>query len=122
MVYLSDGTNYLQVYYFDTQRTENTIVDRNIVSITDIDDNTGYGYLGLKMKRYALVSFYDDTEMNFPNNTYFVFISYLLALAFKTKQGSDTTQLAGLAEQAENAFYDTLAVDDWNSTRITNVY
>lgn len=122
MVYLSDGTNYLQVYYFDTQRTENTIVDRNIVSIADIDDNTGYGYLGLKMKKYALVSFYDDTEMNFPNNTYFVLISYLLALAFKAKQGSDTTQLLGLTEQAENAFYDTLAVDDWNSLRVTNVY
>lgn len=122
MVYLSDGTNYLQVYYFDTQRTENTIVDRNIVSIADIDDNTGYGYLGLKMKKYALVSFYDDTEMNFPNNTYFVLISYLLALAFKAKQGSDTTQLLGLTEQAENAFYDTLAVDDWNSVRVTNVY
>lgn len=122
MVYLSDGTNYLQVYYFDTQRAENTIVDRNIVSIADIDDNTGYGYLGLKMKKYALVSFYDDTEMNFPNNTYFVLISYLLALAFKAKQGSDTTQLLGLTEQAENAFYDTLAVDDWNSVRVTNVY
>jgi hypothetical protein len=122
MVYLSDGTSYLQVYYFDTQRAENTIVDRNIVSIVDIDDNTGYGYLGLKMKKYALVSFYDDTEMNFPNNTYFVLISYLLALAFKAKQGSDTTQLAGLTEQAENAFYDTLVVDDWNSIRVTNVY
>jgi hypothetical protein len=98
------------------------IISSGIVSIVDIDDNTGYGYLGLKMKKYALVSFYDDTEMNFPNNTYFVLISYLLALAFKAKQGSDTTQLAGLTEQAENAFYDTLAVDDWNSVRVTNVY
>lgn len=122
MVYLSNGTNYLSVYDFATAHFENTLMDRNVVAITDIDDNTGYGYLGLKMKKYALVSFYDDTEMNFPNNTYFVFISYLLALAFKAKQGSDTSQLAGLVEQAENAFYDTLAVDDWNSTRITNVY
>lgn len=122
MVYLSNGTNYLSVYDFATAHFENTLMDRNVVAITDIDDNTGYGYLGLKMKRYALVSFYDDTEMNFPNNTYFVLISYLLALAFKAKQGSDTTQLLGLTEQAENAFYDTLAVDDWNSVRITNVY
>ena len=97
-------------------------MDRSVISIADIDDNTGYGYLGLKMKRYALVSFYDDTQLNFPNNTYFVFMSYLLALAFKSKQGSDISQLAGLTEQAENTFYDTLTVDDWNSVRITNVY
>lgn len=122
LVYLSNGTNYLSVYDFQTASAKNTLMDRSVISIVDIDDNTGYGYLGLKMKKYALVSFYDDTQLNFPNNTYFVFMSYLLALAFKSKQGSDISQLAGLTEQAENTFYDTLTVDDWNSVRITNVY
>lgn len=122
LVYLSNGTNYLSVYDFTNATAKNTLMDRSVISIADIDDNTGYGYLGLKMKRYALVSFYDDTQLNFPNNTYFVFMSYLLALAFKSKQGSDISQLAGLTEQAENTFYDTLTVDDWNSVRITNVY
>ena len=122
LVYLSNGTNYLSVYDFTNATSKNTLMDRSVISIADIDDNTGYGYLGLKMKKYALVSFYDDTQLNFPNNTYFVFMSYLLALAFKSKQGSDISQLAGLTEQAENTFYDTLTVDDWNSVRITNVY
>ena len=47
---------------------------------------------------------------------------YLLAFAFRSKQGSDTSQLAVQLERAEETFYDTLARDDWNPTRITNVY
>ena len=121
-VYLSNGTDYLVVYNFDKDQSENTLVDMAIVNISEINDNTGYGYLGKRMNKYNLVSFYDDTQLNFPNNTYFVFMSYLLALAFKSKQGSDTSQLAALTEQAENTFYDTLPRDDWASTRITNVY
>lgn len=122
IVYLSNGTNYLAVYDFGKDNTENTLVEQAIVDIADIDDNTGYGYLGKRKGKYNLVSFYDDTQLNFPNNTYFVFMSYLLALAFRSKQGSDTSQLAALTEQAENTFYDTLPRDDWSPTRITNVY
>lgn len=122
MVYLSNGGNYLAVYDFDKDRTENTLLDQAIVNIAEINDDTGYGYLGKRMNKYSLVSFYDDTQLNFPNNTYFVFMSYLLALAFKSKQGSDTSLLAPMVEQAEATFYDTMARDDWSATRITNVY
>lgn len=121
-VYLSNNTSLLSVYNFDNDVMENTKVESAIVSISDIDDNTGYGYLGKRMNKYSLVSFYDDTSLNFPNNTYFVYMSYLLALSFKTKQGSDATQLAVLTQQAEMTFYDTLSRDDWCATRITNVY
>jgi hypothetical protein len=121
-VYLSDGTNLLEIYSFDKDNIESTQVESAVVNITEINDDTGYGYLGKRMNKYNLVSFYDDTEMNFPNNTYFVFMSYLLALSFKSKQGSDTSQLAMLTEQAEMTFYDSLARDDWGATRITNVY
>lgn len=122
MVYLSNGSNYLAVYDFTNDRTENTLLDQAIVNIAEINDNTGYGYLGKRMNKYSLISFYDDTQLNFPNNTYFVFMSYLLALAFKSKQGSDTSLLAPMAEQAEMTFYDTMSRDDWSVTRITNVY
>ena len=122
MVYLSNGGNYLAVYDFTNDRTENTLLDQAIVNIAEINDNTGYGYLGKRMNKYSLISFYDDTQLNFPNNTYFVFMSYLLALAFKSKQGSDTSLLAPMAEQAEMTFYDTMSRDDWSVTRITNVY
>ena len=122
LVYLSNGSTLLAVYHFDRDYTENTLLDEAIVSVVDIDDNTGYGYLGKRLNKYNLVSFFDDTQLNFPNNTYFVFMSYLLALAFKSKQGSDTSQLAMQLDLAEEAFYDTLARDDWTPTRITNVY
>lgn len=122
LVYLTNGSALLVVYHFDKDYIENTLLDEAIVSIVDIDDNTGYGYLGKRLNNYNLVSFFDDTQLNFPNNTYFVFMSYLLAFAFKSKQGSDTSQLAVQLERAEETFYDTLARDDWNPTRITNVY
>lgn len=122
LVYLSNGSTLLAVYHFDGDYTENTLLDEAAISIVDIDDNTGYGYLGKRLNKYNLVSFFDDTQLNFPNNTYFVFMSYLLALAFKSKQGSDTSQLAVQLDKAEEAFYDTLARDDWTPTRITNVY
>lgn len=122
LVYLSNGSTLLAVYYFDRDYTENTLLDEAVISIVGIDDNTGYGYLGKRLNNYSLVSFFDDTQLNFPNNTYFVFMSYLLAFAFKAKQGSDTSQLAVQLEKAEETFYDTLARDDWNPTRITNVY
>lgn len=122
LVYLSNGSTLLAIYHFDRDYTENTLLDEAVISIVGIDDNTGYGYLGKRLNNYSLVSFFDDTQLNFPNNTYFVFMSYLLAFAFKAKQGSDTSQLAVQLEKAEETFYDTLARDDWNPTRITNVY
>lgn len=122
LVYLSNGSTLLAVYHFDRDYTENTLLDEAVISIVGIDDNTGYGYLGKRLNNYSLVSFLGDTQLNFPNNTYFVFMSYLLAFAFKAKQGSDTSQLAVQLEKAEETFYDTLARDDWNPTRITNVY
>ena len=122
LVYLSNGSTLLAVYHFDRDYTENTLLDEAVISIVGIDDNTGYGYLGKRLNNYSLVSFFDDTQLNFPNNTYFVFMGYLLAFAFKAKQGSDTSQLAVQLEKAEETFYDTLARDDWNPTRIANVY
>jgi hypothetical protein len=122
IVYLSNRSSYIVVYNFDSDNIENTLLEQAVVNIADIDDNTGYGYLGMRKGSYNLVSFYDDTQLNFPNNTYFVFMSYLLALSFKSKQGSDISLLAPQVEQAEMTFYDTMARDDWSSTRITNVY
>lgn len=123
LVYLvTPYSNFLTVYNFADDSWNNSTEKTAVVDIVKVDENTGYGLLGLKRGRYFMTSFFDDTVLNFPNNTYFVFMSYLLALSFKSKQGSDITELAVLAEQAENTFYDTLGRDDWNSTRITNAY
>lgn len=124
-VYLTTGTTYYAIYSFDKQViVKETISKLPVISRVGTDYDTGYGLLCKKTLGNAkiLTSFQEDTELNFPNNTYFVFLSYLLALSFKTKQGSDTAQLVGLVDLAESTFYDTLQRDDWNSTRITNAY
>lgn len=125
LVYLMNGTSYLAAIDLSniSKPIQETIQESDVIDIVDIDDNTGYGYLTKKFgNRYNIMSFFEDTVLNFPNNTYFVFLSYILAVTFKTKQGSDITQLANLYLQAEEAFYDSLQRDDWCSTRITSIY
>lgn len=125
LVYLMNGTSYLAAIDLSnvSKPIQETIQESDVIDIVGIDDNTGYGYLTKRFgNRYNIMSFFEDTVLNFPNNTYFVFLSYILAVTFKTKQGSDTSQLAGLYSQAEEAFYDSLQRDDWGSTRITSIY
>lgn len=125
LVYLMNGTSYLAAIDLSniSKPIQETIQESDVIDIVDIDDNTGYGYLTKRFgNRYSIMSFFEDTVLNFPNNTYFVFLSYILAVAFKTKQGSDISQLASLYSQAEEAFYDSLQRDDWGSTRITSIY
>lgn len=125
LVYFMNGTSYLAAIDLSniSKPIQETIQESDVIDIVDIDDNTGYGYLTKRFgNRYNIMSFFEDTLLNFPSNTYFVFLSYILAVTFKTKQGSDISQLASLYSQAEEAFYDSLQRDDWGSTRITNTY
>lgn len=125
LVYLMNGTSYLAAIDLSniSKPIQETLQESDVIDIVDIDENTGYGYLTKRFgNRYNIMSFFEDTVLNFPNNTYFVFLSYILAVAFKTKQGSDISQLASLYSQAEEAFYDSLQRDDWGSTRITSIY
>ena len=87
------------------------------------DKQTGYGYYYLLGdSKIVIHSFLEDTELNFPNNMFFNYLAYSLALSFKVKQGSDISAFMPLVETAENTFYDSLTKDDWSFTRITNVY
>ena len=87
------------------------------------DKQTGYGYYYfLGDSKIVIHSFLEDTELNFPNNMFFNYLAYSLALSFKVKQGSDISTFMPLLETAENTFYDSLTKDDWSFTRITNVY
>lgn len=125
IVCLATGTTYYALYSFEKQAIVKETINRlPVISRIGTNYDTGYGLLCKKTlgNTKVLSSFQEDTELNFPNNTYFVFLSYLLALSFKTKQGSDTSQLVGLVDLAESTFYDSLQRDDWNSTRITNAY
>lgn len=120
-VYITNGIDVIHLHSFEGRDTA-IPADYAVEDIVGINPDTGYGYLGRRMGKYYIVSYYDDTVLNFPKNTYFSFLAYLLALSFKTKQGSDTSALSVLCSNAEQAFYDSLPRDDWNTTRITNMY
>lgn len=71
---------------------------------------------------YYLEGIQQDSILCYPNNLYFVMLSYLLAIAFKSKQGSDITQLSAQYNIAENQFFDSISKDANESYTIKNVY
>ena len=119
------STNYWNIYDLSNKK-ETPLVSptrKPMIGTVGFNKNTGYGYYYFVGSNKIVVhSFLEDTELNFPNNMFFNYLAYLLALSFKVKQGSDISAFMPLVESAENAFYDSLTRDDWSVTRITNVY
>ena len=64
----------------------------------------------------------EDTELNFPNSFYFQMLSYLLAIAFRCKQGADITLLSSQLDMVSQTFEDTLGSDNFQYPRMGNVY
>lgn len=120
-VYIINNTNNITEMNFDGDKITKQFKDC-ICGVVGFNDNTGYGFYSKRLGKNKIISYYEDTVLNFPNNTYFILLSYILALSFKTKQGSDVSALSVLVESAENTFYDTLKRDDYCFTRITNIY
>lgn len=125
-VYLqSNSKNYCVMLDINTNEKTSLIAPskKPIWGTVGFDKQTGYGYYYLLGdSKIVIHSFLEDTELNFPNNTFFNYLAYSLALSFKVKQGSDISAFMPLLETAENTFYDSLTKDDWSFTRITNVY
>ena len=126
-VYLQQSSNKNYCVMLDISTNEKTSLippsKKPIWGTVGFDKQTGYGYYYfLGNSKIVIHSFLEDTELNFPNNTFFNYLAYSLALSFKVKQGSDISAFMPLLETAENTFYDSLTKDDWSFTRITNVY
>ena len=125
-VYLqSNNKNYCTMLNISTNEKTSLIAPskKPIWGTVGFDKQTGYGYYYLLGDNKIVIhSFLEDTELNFPNNMFFNYLAYSLALSFKVKQGSDISAFMPLLETAENTFYDSLTKDDWSFTRITNVY
>jgi hypothetical protein len=83
------------------------------------DLNTGYGIL---TDNYYVNGIYTDTELSFPNNFYYNYLAYKLAIYYKIKQNADPSALMISLGNAEKTFYDTLPRDENNFVRISNVY
>ena len=126
-VYLHESIhkNYCTMLNISTNEKTSLIAPskKPIWGTVGFDKQTGYGYYYfLGDSKIVIHSFLEDTELNFPNNMFFNYLAYSLALSFKVKQGSDISAFMPLLETAENTFYDSLTKDDWSFTRITNVY
>ena len=126
-VYLQQSSNKSYCVMLDISTNKKTSLiapsKKPIWGTVGFDKQTGYGYYYfLGNNKIVIHSFLEDTELNFPNNMFFNYLAYSLALSFKVKQGSDISAFMPLLETAENTFYDSLTKDDWSFTRITNVY
>ena len=92
------------------------------VGFIGIDERTGYGYCTKKFGAYYVCPYCEDTPLNYPNSTYFQIISYILAIAFKSKQGADVSLLSAQLDMISQTFEDTLGSDAYQFPRMGNVY
>lgn len=92
------------------------------VGFIGIDERTGYGYCSKKFGAYYVSPYCEDTPLNYPNSTYFQIISYILAIAFKSKQGADISLLQSQLAMVEQTFEETLGSDAFQFPRMGNVY
>ena len=110
LVITANGTLY--TFYNDK-------VETSVIGINKIDMNTGYGYT---LKNGIIRGIFNDTNIDYPNNMFVQFLSYQLAIQYKAKQNQDAPGLIALYTEAESQFYDTIGRDDYNYSRINNVY
>lgn len=87
--------------------------------VMKVDLKTGYGIL---VDNSVIKSAFADTELDFPNNFYFNYLAYKLAVYYKIKQNADPSGLVVMATDALKTFYDTLPKDENEYVRISNVY
>lgn len=121
-LYVFTDSDYFVMFDIATGMVEEFYKDEVYIKAVSFNDDNGYGYLTSKYMKKYMTSFFENTILNFPNNMYFNYMSYLLAMLFKQKQGGDITTLASLAATAEETFINSLPVDRFGSVRITNVY
>jgi hypothetical protein len=91
----------------------------NFNIVTEDNLNTGYGIL---TDDTIIHGIYADTELDFPNNFYYNYLAYKLAIYYKIKQNADPSGLIMMLSEAEKTFYNTLPRDENNFIRIANAY
>lgn len=115
--------NMMNQYDTDFDKEVSITTPRRASCISKIDDNTGYGFYTTDGNNNLYIeSFLENTCLDFPNSFYFEILSYILADAYKAKQGADDSQIVAKLSQMEQVFYDSLSSDAYGPVRITNVY
>lgn len=127
IIYAKERCYYVAINkagYFDTEGNNKVIKAGigNPIGFIGINENTGYGYCTKKYNKIWVCAYCEDTELDFPNSFYFQMLSYLLAIAFRCKQGADITLLSSQLEMVSQTFEDTLGSDAFQYPRMGNVY
>lgn len=111
------------VYNTDTECSKTIQTTDTPLAFAKNDFNTGYGFYTYDADHNVYInSFLEDTVLDFPNSFYYEILSYILAVAYKSKQGADYSAIMDKLGQMETTFWDTLSNDDYQPMRITNVY
>ena len=127
ILYHNDECFYLSSYSFGKVLSDDTDIKIDNapgvpVGFIGIEERTGYGYCVKRYNKYIVRPYCEDTELNFPNSFYYQILSYLLAIAMKSKQGADTSLLSAQLSMAEDNFIETLGSDSFQYPRMGNVY
>jgi hypothetical protein len=97
----------------------------SFVGFNKMDFNTGYGFAVTPLyeeNTMQIHSCFADTELDFPNNFYFSYLAYLMAIAYKQKQNADATMLIQRANDEYAQFLTSISRDVAENNRIQNVY
>ena len=113
--------------YYETNegvfRDNELVIDINEYDIYNgtmkADLQTGYGIL---TDNKFLFGSFSNTELDFPNNFYYNYLAYKLAVYYKIKQNADPTSLMAALAEAETTLYNTMPRDENNFVRIANSY
>ena len=82
---------------------------------------TGYGYLAKDGTKYFLTGFLPETKIDFPNNIFYSLVEYTLAIDFRVKANSDTSDLRNAYQDRLGQYVATLSSDGFNYPTIRNV-
>lgn len=115
-IYIDTETNS---YKLTTKQKELAPVGVNPPVLLKVDEETGYGYT---FEGSIIYSAFDNTELEYPNNLFFIYMAYKLAVYMKARQNGDYSKLLPLVREAELHFFDTLSNDSNDYTTIENVY
>lgn len=97
----------------------------SFVGFNKMDFNTGYGFSVTpyyEENTMQIHSCFADTELDFPNNFYFSYLAYLMAIAYKQKQNADASMLIQRANDEYAQFLTSISRDVAENNRIQNVY
>ena len=119
-----------ELYYVnsDVYREDTKLVDFEdfdyFYGFNKVDYDTGYGVsVGSLYSDDVLVySCFEDTVLNFPNNFYFSYLAYMLAIAYKQKQNADASFLIQRSSEEYAQFLTSISRDVAENNRIQNVY